>query len=165
MLNLKQDKNENPTEYLNKIQQLMEISDWYNISTTEATYLIFQIGVKCGKSRKICSDFMRQFPEGDIHKLKDQLKVVSALKIKGSQENCLNCGQQGHLKINCWGKCPVCSGLDHRAGDCQLSPEKVRAGEQRKKRRKKNQINKRIKAKLYKTKSNTNSPEDQSNSN
>ena len=27
MLDLKQDKNENPTEYLNKIQQLMEISD------------------------------------------------------------------------------------------------------------------------------------------
>ena len=105
------------------------------------------------------------FLEGDIHKLKDQLKVVSALKIKGSQENCLNCGQQGHLKINCWGKCPACGGLGHRAGDCQLSPEKVKAREKRKKRRRRNQINKRIKAKLYKTKSDTNLPEDQSNSN
>ena len=108
MLDLKQDKNENPTEYLNKIQQLMGISDWYNISATEATCLIFQIGVKCAKSRKICSDFMKQFPEGDIHKLKDQLKAVDALKSKGSKENCLTCGQQGHLKINCWGKCPAC---------------------------------------------------------
>ena len=34
MLDLKQDKNENPTEYVNKIQQLMGISDWYNISAT-----------------------------------------------------------------------------------------------------------------------------------
>ena len=51
MLDLKQDKNENPTEYLNKIQQLMGMSDWYNISATEATCLIFQIGVKCAKSR------------------------------------------------------------------------------------------------------------------
>merc|ERR1712215_370116 len=108
------------------------ISDWYNISATEATCLIFQIGVKCSKSRKICSDFMKQFPEGDIHKLKDQLKVVDALKTKGSQENCLNCGQQGHLKISCWGKCPACGGLGHRAGDCQLSPEKVNAREEKK---------------------------------
>ena len=69
---------------------------------------------------------MKQFPEGDIHKLKDQLKVVDAIKTKVSQENCLNCGQQGHLKINCRGKCPACGGLGHRAGDCQLSPEKVR---------------------------------------
>ena len=60
MLDLKQDKNENPTEYLNKIQQLMGMSDWYNISATEATCLIFQIGVKCAKSRKICSEFMKQ---------------------------------------------------------------------------------------------------------
>ena len=93
MLDLKQDKNENSTEYLNKIQQLMGISDWYNISATEATCLIFQIGVKCDKSRKICSEFMKQFPEGDIHKLKDQLKVVDALKSKGSKENCLTCGK------------------------------------------------------------------------
>ena len=34
MLDLKQDKNENPTEYLNKIQQLMGMSDWYNILAT-----------------------------------------------------------------------------------------------------------------------------------
>ena len=148
MLDLKQDKNENPTEYLNKIQQLMGISDWYNISATEATCLIFQIGVKCAKSRKICSEFMKQFPEGDIHKLKDQLKVVDALKTKGAKENCLSCGKQGHLKINCWGKCPACGGFDHRAGDCQLSPEKVKKREKRKKRRIKNKINRRIKSKL-----------------
>ena len=42
MFDLKQDKNENPTEYLNKIQQLMGISDWYNISATEAICLIFK---------------------------------------------------------------------------------------------------------------------------
>ena len=47
MLGLKQDKYENPLEFLNKIQKLMEISDWYNISVTEAVCLIFQIGVKC----------------------------------------------------------------------------------------------------------------------
>ena len=101
MFDLKQDKNENPMEYLDKIQQLMGMSDWYNISATEAICLIFQIGVKCVKSRQICSEFMKQFPEGDIHKLRDQLKVVDALKNKGAKDNCLSCGKQGHTKINC----------------------------------------------------------------
>ena len=76
LLGLKQDKNEDPIEFLNKIQELIANSDWYGISVTEAVCLIFQIGVKCYKSRKVCPEYMREFPEGNIQKLTDQLKVV-----------------------------------------------------------------------------------------
>ena len=107
---------------------------------------------------------MREFPEGNIQKLKDQLKVVRALKNKGSEENCVNCGQKGHLRRNCWGNCPACGEPGHNPGDCQISPEKIKAREKRKKRRRRNINNKRLKLKLYKTKSDTNLPEDQSNS-
>ena len=107
---------------------------------------------------------MREFPEGNIQKLTDQLKVVRALKNKRSEENCINCGQRGHLSNNCWGICPACGEPGHNPGSCQLSPEKIKAREKRKKKRKRNANRKRLKLKLYKTKSDTNLPEDESNS-
>ena len=62
LFDLKQHKNENPMEYLDKINQLMNMSDWHNISGTEAICLIFQTGVKCDKSRRICSNFHEKIP-------------------------------------------------------------------------------------------------------
>ena len=129
LLGLKQNKNEDPIEFLNKIQELISNSDWYDISETEAICMIFQIGVKCYKSRKVCSEFMKEFPEGNIKKLTDQLKVVRALKNRRSEENCTNCGQQGHSNTNCWGICPACGEPGNNPGICQLSPEKIRARE------------------------------------
>ena len=87
LFDLKQDTNENPIEYLDKIHQLMNMSDWYNISGTEATCLIFQTGVRCENSRLICSNFMKKFPEGDIHKLRGQLEVVKDIKKNGARRN------------------------------------------------------------------------------
>ena len=72
------------------------------------------------------------------------LQVVRALKNKGSEENCVNCGQKRHLRRNCWGNCPECGELGHRPGECQISPDKVRAREKRKKRRRRNINNKRL---------------------
>ena len=37
LLGLKQNKNEDPIEFLNKIQELISNSDWYDISETEVT--------------------------------------------------------------------------------------------------------------------------------
>merc|ERR1712215_420630 len=136
IFDLKQEKNENPMEYLDKTQQLMGTSDWYNISATEAICLIFQIGVKCANSRQICSKLMKQFPEGDIHKLCDQLKVVDALKNREPQDNCMSCGKQGHTTPNCWGKCPACGGYDHRAGHSQISLEEAKRKKIKKRRKK-----------------------------
>ena len=54
---------------------------------------------------------MKMFPEGDIQKLTDHLKGVMALNKPMSEENCTNCGQQGHSEYNCWGNCPACGEL------------------------------------------------------
>ena len=48
---LKQKNNEDPIEFLHHIQELVTNSDWYDISENEAICMIFQIGVKCNKSR------------------------------------------------------------------------------------------------------------------
>ena len=77
----------------------------------------------------MCSEFMKEFPEGNIQKLADQLKVVKALNKQRSEENCTNCGQQGHSKRNCWGICPACGEPGDSPGICQLSPERIRARE------------------------------------
>merc|ERR1711888_471201 len=133
---LKQKKNEDPIDFLNQIQELVTNSNWYDISENEAIGLIFQKGVKCNKSRKTCSEFMKEFPEGDIQKLTDQLKGVKASNKPKSEENCTNCGQQGHSEYNCWGNCPACGELGHSPGTCQLSPKRIRAREKRKRNRK-----------------------------
>ena len=62
LLGLKQNKNEDSN------------SDWYDISVTEAICFIFQIGVKCYNSRKTCSEFMKEFPEGNIQKIDRPIK-------------------------------------------------------------------------------------------
>ena len=61
---LKQKKNEDPIEFLHEIQDLVTNSDWYNISENEAILMIFRKGVKCNKSRKTCSEFMKKFQKG-----------------------------------------------------------------------------------------------------
>ena len=161
---LKQKKNEDPIEFLNQIQELVTNSDWYGISENEAISLIFHKGVKCNKSRKTCSEFMKEFPEGDIQKLTDQLKGVLASNKPGSEENCTNCGQQGHSDFNCWGNCPACGEIGHSPGTCQLTPEKIRAREKRKRRRKRMAYKKRLKLKLHKNQSEQNLPEGESSS-
>ena len=77
LFDLKQHKNENVIEFLDKINQLMHMSDWQNISGIEAICLIFITGVTCENSRRICSNFMKKSPEGNINKLRDQLEVVN----------------------------------------------------------------------------------------
>ena len=76
-------------------------SDWHNISEKEAILMIFQRGVTCEESRKVCSAFMKECPEGNIQRLADQLKGVKASKKPKSKDNCTDCGQEGHLNINC----------------------------------------------------------------
>ena len=98
------------------------------------------------------------------YQLTDQLKVVRALKNRRSEENCTNCGEQGHLSNNCWGICLAFGKPGHNPGICQLSPEKIKAREKRKKKRKRNANRKRLKLKLYKNQSDISLPEDESNS-
>ena len=81
-----------------------------------------------------------------------------------SEENCTNCGQQGHSEYNCWGNCPACGELGHSPETCQLPPERIRAREKRKRRRKRLADKKRLKSKMYKNQSNQNLPEDESSS-
>ena len=102
-------------------------SDWYNNSENEAILLIFQRGVTCEESRKVCSEFMKECPEGNIQKLADQLKGVKISKKPTSKDNCLNCGKAGHLNANCWGTCQACDQTGHKTGSCQLSvQEKIK---------------------------------------
>ena len=72
---------------------------------------------------------MKEFPEANIQNLADQLKGVKASNKSRSEENCTNCGQQGHSEHNCWGIWPACGELGHSPGTCQLSPEQIRARE------------------------------------
>ena len=116
-------KNEDTLEFLYKVQDLVTNSDWHNITEKEAVFMIFQKGVQCEKSRKVCSEFRKECPEGDIQRLADQLKGVKASKKQKSKDNCTNCGQEGHLNINCWGICPACEQTGHRPGTCQLSTQ------------------------------------------
>merc|ERR1711888_580615 len=79
LFNLKQQKNEKVIEFLEKINQLIQMADWQNISGIEAICLIFISGVTCENSRRICSNFINKTPEGDINKLCDQLEVVNEM--------------------------------------------------------------------------------------
>ena len=127
LFNIKQDKKEDPIEYLNKIRFLVKSSDWYGISENEAICLLFERGVKCQKSKNICYKYMEKHPEGDFQTLIDQLKSALTSDKPRSKENCTNCGKKGHLEYNCWGNCPVCGEQGHSPGSCQLSPEKIKA--------------------------------------
>ena len=147
LFSLKQSKNEDPIEFLNQIQELVTSSDWYGISENEAICLFFNKGVRCNKSRKTCSEFMKKYPEGDFQKLTDQLIGALTSEKPRPKENCTNCGRPGHSDFNCWGDCPACGEQGHSPGTCQLSPEKIRAKEKRKRRRKKWAENKRLKLK------------------
>ena len=127
-------KNDDAIEFLDKVHNFVINSDWHNITEKEAVFMIFQRGVQCDKSRKVCSEFMKECPEGNIQKLADQLKGVKASKKPKSNDNCTNCGQEGHLNINCWGTCPACEQTGHRPGTCQLSTkERIRRRKNQKK--------------------------------
>ena len=52
-----QQKNEDELEFLYKIQDLVQNSDWSNITEKEALFTIFQKGVQCEQSREMCSQF------------------------------------------------------------------------------------------------------------
>ena len=93
LFGLKQ-KNEDTLEFLDKVNDLVKNADWYNISENEATLLIFQKGVNCEKSRKVCSEFMKICPEGNIEKLADQLTGIKiSKKPTPIKPNCTNCGK------------------------------------------------------------------------
>ena len=79
---------------------------------------------------------MRKYPEGDFQTLTDQLTGALISEKPRSQENCTNCGRKGHADYNCWGDCPACGEQGHSPGSCQLSPERIRARETRKNKRK-----------------------------
>ena len=76
----RQQENEDELEFLYKIQDLVNNSDWSNITEKEAVFMIFQKGVQCEQCRKVCSQFRKECPEGDIQRLADQLKGVMASK-------------------------------------------------------------------------------------
>ena len=111
-------------------------SDWYNISENEATLLIFQRGVTCEESTKVCSEFMKVCPEGNIQKLADQLTGIKISKKPTSNKpNCTSCGRAGHLNSNCWGTCPTCNQLGHRPKSFELSGQDRRRIEKARKRK------------------------------
>ena len=140
-------------------------SDWHNISENEAILLILQRGVTCEESRKVCSEFMKECPEGNIQKLADQLKGVKASKKPKSNDNCTNCGQEGHLNINCWGTCPACEQTGHRPGTCQLSTQERIKREKNRKRKLKAVLQKRrLKRKLDKPQFELNLPDEEDDS-
>ena len=105
---------------------------------------------------------MKKYPEGDFQKLTDQLIGALTSEKPRPKEHCTNCGRKGHSDFNCWGDCPACGEQGHSPGTCQLSPEKIRAKEKRRKRRKKWAENKRLKLKMLKTQSKQNLPDEES---
>ena len=60
LFSLKQNKNEDPIEFLNQIRELVTSSDWYGISENEEICPFFKKGVKCNKSKNICLEFMEK---------------------------------------------------------------------------------------------------------
>ena len=147
LFSLKQNKNENPIEFLSQIKELVTNSDWYGISENEAICLFFSKGVKCSKSKNTCLEFMEKYPEGDFSRLNDHLIGALTSEKPMSRENCTDCGRKGHSEINCWGDCPACGEQGHRPGSCQLSPELIRAKNRKRRRRKKWAENKKTKIK------------------
>ena len=156
LFSIKQNKNEDPIEFLSQIRELVKSSDWYGISENEAICLFFERGVRCSKSKNICYQFMEKHPEGDFQKLNDQLLGALTSEKPKSKENCTNCGKKGHTQYNCWGNCPVCGEQGHSPGSCQLSPEKIKARAKKKRRRIKYAENKKLRLKLQKTQSQQN---------
>merc|ERR1712030_300927 len=118
LFSLKQSKNEDPIEFRNQIQERATSSDWYGILENEAICLFFKKGVRCNKSRKTCSEFMKKYPEGDL------IGALTSEKPR-PKENCTNCGRPCHSDFNCWGDCPACGEQGHSPGTCQLSPKKL----------------------------------------
>ena len=57
LFGLKQ-KNENTLEFLDKVYDLVRNAE------NETTLLIFQQGINCVKSKKVCSEFIKTNPEG-----------------------------------------------------------------------------------------------------
>ena len=145
LFNIKQVKGESPLDFIKKIKELIENSDWYGISQNEAICLFFEKGVRCSKSKNICYKYMEKHPEGDFETLIDLIKC--ALSPEKQRENCTKCGQKGHSEINCWGNCPVCGELGHRPGSCELSPEKIRSITKKKQKRKKREKIRKLKRK------------------
>ena len=114
--------NEDPVVFLSKVNDMVKNADWDNITQTDATLLIFQQGVNCAQSKKICSEFIKTNPEGDIEQLADQLTGLQISKHPTpSKLNCTNCGKVGHFPSNCWGKCPTCDQFGHRPNSCLLT--------------------------------------------
>ena len=165
LFGLKQ-KNEDAIEFLDKVNNLVKNSDWHNITEKEAVFMIFQKGVQCEKSRKVCSEFMKECPEGNIQKLADQLKGVKVSKKPKSNDNCTSCGKAGHLNINCWGTCPACEQTGHRPGTCQLLMQERIKREKNRKRKLKAALHKRkLKRKLNRPQFKLNLPGEEDNSN
>ena len=136
-----------------------------HISEKEAILMIFQKGVNCEKSRKVCSAFMKECPEGNIERLADQLKGVKISKKPTSNNNCTNCGKAGHLNINCWGTCTACDQTDHWSGSCQLLVQERIKREKARKRKRKAGLNKRkLRRKLNNPQFDLELPEDEDGS-
>ncbi|MED5543185.1 MAG: hypothetical protein VX721_03735, partial [Thermoproteota archaeon] len=162
LFSIKQNKNEDPIEFLNQIKELVENSDWYGISENEAICLFFERGVRCSKSKNICLKFMEKHPEGNFQKLTDQLIGALTSEEPRSRENCTNCGKKGHLEINCWGNCPACGGQDHSPGSCQLTPKELKIKDKKRRQRKKWAENKKLKLKMQKIQTQQNLPDEES---
>ena len=120
LFNMKQSQKENNLEFLEKVNQIIQMADWPNISVIEATCLIFISGSTCEDSKQICSKFMTKTPEGDVNKLREQLEVVMEVskKVPGI-ENCTFCGKIGHKNDKCEAKCHLCASHNHFPGSCQ----------------------------------------------
>ena len=103
---------------------------------TDATLLIFQQGVNCAQSKKICSKFIKTNPEGDIKQLADQLTGLQITKQPTPGKlTCINCGEVGHISTNCWGKCPTCDQFGHRPNSCSLTRQEKRRIERSRKQK------------------------------
>merc|ERR1712215_632080 len=148
LFNMKQSQNENNLEFLEKINQIIQMADWQNISIIEATCLIFISGSICEDSKQICSKFMTKTPEGDVNKLREQLEVVMEVSKKVPEiENCTFCGKIGHKNDKCEAKCHLCASHNHFPGSCQGQAKS-------KKQKRRIEYQRRIKTKLMLQKSN-----------
>ena len=72
--------NEDPVVFLSKVNDMVKNADWDNITHTDVTLLIFQQGVNCSQSKKICSEFIKTNLEGDIKQFADQLTGLQISK-------------------------------------------------------------------------------------
>merc|ERR1711895_237029 len=139
LFNLKQRKDENNLEFLEKINQIIQMADWQNISIIEAICLIFISGATCEDSKQICSKFMTKTHEGDMNKLRQQLEVVNEIsKEEPEIENCTICGKMGHKHDKCEAKCHICASYNHFPGSCQgpaITNKQKRKREYRKKKK------------------------------